>query len=81
MILSETDLDAIARAPSGSLEEVPFAVLLFALARAERSVTLAITRQPQVKEIIIEGGVPVHCRSNLAHETLSRFMINKTECA
>jgi hypothetical protein len=74
MILSETDLDAIARTPAGSLEEVPFAVLLFALARAERSVTLAITRQPQVKEIIIEGGVPVHCRSNLAHETLSRFM-------
>ena len=58
----------------GSLEDVPFAVLLYALARTERSVKLAISRQPLVKEIVIESGVPVECRSNLAHETLSRFM-------
>ena len=74
MILSDSELDAVVRASEGSLDEVPFAVLLFALARAERSVTLSITRQPKVKEITIERGVPVHCRSNLAHETLSRFM-------
>jgi len=74
MMLSDAELDAIADAPRGDLANTPFAVLLFALARAERSVTLTITRQPQVKEITIERGVPVHCRSNLAHETLSRFM-------
>ncbi|MEX1311285.1 MAG: tetratricopeptide repeat protein [Candidatus Sulfomarinibacteraceae bacterium] len=74
MILSDSDLGAIVQNSEGSLEEVPFAVLLLALARAERSVTLSITRRPKVKEITIERGVPVHCRSNLAHETLSRFM-------
>jgi hypothetical protein len=74
MIRTDQDLDAIARSGEGDLGEVPFAVLLFALARAERSVTLAISRPPLIKEIVIERGVPVHCRSNLAHETLSRFM-------
>lgn len=74
MNLSASDLDAIARTPQGNLSDVSFAHILFALARAERSVMLSITRKPQVKEITIERGVPVHCRSNLAHETLSRFM-------
>jgi hypothetical protein len=74
MILSDSELDAVVQTAEGSLEKVPFAVLLFALARAERSASLTITRQPKVKEIIIERGVPVHCSSNLAHETLSRFM-------
>ncbi len=74
MILSDDAVERIATQSEGSLEEVPFAVLLYALARAERSVTLAISRPPLVKEIVIESGVPVQCRSNLAHETLSRFM-------
>lgn len=74
MILSDDAVDRIVRNREGNLEEVPFAVLLYALARAERSVTLTIARRPLVKEIFIEGGVPVQCRSNLAHETLSRFM-------
>lgn len=74
MIVDDDAIDRIARQREGDLEEVPFAVLLFALARAERSVTLAITRKPLIKQIVIESGVPVECRSNLAHETLSRFM-------
>jgi len=74
VILSDDAVDRIATQREGTLEEVPFAVLLYALARAERSVRLAISRQPMIKEIAIEGGVPIECRSNLAHETLSRFM-------
>ncbi len=74
MILSDETVERIATQREGNLEEVPFAVLLYALARAERSVKLAISRKPLVKEIVIERGVPVECRSNLAHETLSRFM-------
>lgn len=74
MILSDDALERIATHHEGSLEDVPFAVLLYALARAERSLKLSISRKPLVKEIIIENGVPVQCRSNLAHETLSRFM-------
>ncbi len=74
MILSDEAVERIAAQREGNLEELPFAVLLYALARTERSVKLAISRQPLVKEIVIENGVPVECRSNLAHETLSRFM-------
>ena len=74
MILSDDAVERIATHHEGSLEDVPFAVLLYALARAERSVKLSISRQPLVKEIVIERGVPVECRSNLSHETLSRFM-------
>lgn len=74
MIVDDDAIDRIAQQRDGDLEEVPFAVLLYALARAERSVTLEITRRPLVKQIVIERGVPVECRSNLAHETLSRFM-------
>lgn len=74
MIASEQDLERIARQVEGDLKEVPFAVLLHALARVGRSITVEITRNPLVKQIVIEDGVPIQCRSNLAHETLSRFM-------
>lgn len=74
MILNEAEIDGLARSREGNLGETPFASLLYALARTERSVTLAISRPPLVKEIVFERGVPVDCRSNLAHETLSRFM-------
>jgi len=74
VILSDSEVDGICRRREGLLEDVPYAVLLLALSRCGRSVTLSITRPPAVKEIYFEGGVPVHCRSNLAHETLSRFM-------
>ncbi len=60
----------------GDLAETPFAVLLCALARARRTVSIEIRRGPLVKEIFLEDGVPVDCRSNLVHETLSRFMVS-----
>jgi hypothetical protein len=74
MILAIDEVERIARAREGNLDEVPFAVLLYALARFERSVTLEISRPPMAKKIVIERGIPIQCQSNLAHETLSRFM-------
>ncbi len=68
-------LAAIAALPEGTLREVPFAVLLHALAVTGRSGLLSIERPPLHKEIVLEAGVPVDCRSNLAHETLGRFMV------
>lgn len=68
-------LDQIARIREGDLAEVPFAVLLYALARARRTAAIQIERGPLNKEIFLEDGVPVDCRSNLVHETLSRFMV------
>lgn len=75
MIPTPEQLDVIARRPKGDLREVPFAVLLKALAAHERTVVLAIRRGQLSKEIVFEYGVPVDCRSNLIHETLGRFMV------
>ena len=59
----------------GDLGEIPFPVLLHAMAVHERSAMLEIDRGPLRKSIVLENGVPVDCRSNLLHETLSRFMV------
>ncbi|MCU0304091.1 MAG: hypothetical protein MUC56_08555 [Thermoanaerobaculales bacterium] len=75
----DESVERLSREGSGSLAEVGFAELLFALARHERSVSLQISRPPLVKEIVIESGVPIDCRSNLAHETLSRFLQSSGE--
>ncbi len=68
-------LDRIARLNEGDLAEVPFAVLLYALARARRTIAIEISRGPLQKVVFLEDGVPVDCRSNLVTETLSRFMV------
>ncbi len=76
MTLRTTELDSVAKLQEGDLAEIPFAVLLYALARARRTVSIQIRRGPLHKEIFLEDGVPVDCRSNLVHETLSRFMVS-----
>ncbi len=59
----------------GGLEEIPYAVLLLALAVHRRSVALRIRRGPIEKTIVFENGVPVDCRSNLLQDTLGQFMV------
>ena len=76
MTLRTTELDSVAKLQEGDLGETPFAVLLYALARARRTVAIQIRRGPLHKEIFLDDGVPVDCRSNLVHETLSRFMVS-----
>ncbi len=75
MIPDDHQLETISQLRAGSLAEVPFAVLLYALSVYRRSGVLEIERPPLKKSIVIENGVPVDCRSNLLHETLSRFMV------
>ncbi len=75
MIPNADQLAAISHMREGSLAEIPFAVLLQALAVHRCSVVVEIERKPLKKEIFIEHGVPVDCRSNLLHETLGRFMV------
>ncbi|MEM1182498.1 MAG: DUF4388 domain-containing protein [Acidobacteriota bacterium] len=77
MIPNADQLLAISHMQGGDLGETPFAVLLHAMAVHERSGVLEIERGPLRKEIFIENGLPVDCRSNLLHETLSRFMVNQ----
>lgn len=75
MIPNADQLQAISKMREGDLGEIPFAVVLHALAAHGRSAVLEIERKPMKKEIFLEDGTPVDCRSNLLHETLSRFMV------
>jgi tetratricopeptide (TPR) repeat protein len=68
-------LSDIARHTEGSLVEVPFGILLYAQAVSERTAVLEVTRRQVTKKIVLEGGVPVDCRSNLVNETLGRYMM------
>lgn len=75
MIPSPQELEEISRAPEGDLKSVPFAVLVSALARHERTAVLSLKRRQLEKDVVFEYGVPVDCRSNMVHETLARFMM------
>ena len=76
LIPRRQDLERILRSSEGRLEETPFAVLLLAHAVHSHTVVLELRRPPVSKKIVLEAGVPVDCRSNLAHETLGRFMVS-----
>jgi len=78
LIPNPDQLQAIAKLQHGDLAEIPFAVVLHALSIGERSVVLEIERKPMKKDIVLEKGVPVDCRSNLWHETLGRFMVSRS---
>jgi hypothetical protein len=75
MIPTSEQLEEIARLREGSLAEVPFAPVLLAHALRQHSLVLEVRRRQVWKRILIENGVPVDCRSNLAHETLGRYMV------
>jgi hypothetical protein len=75
MIPTSEQLEEIARLREGSLTEVPFAPLLLAHALRQGTLVLEFRRRQVWKRILIENGVPVDCRSNLAHETLGRYMV------
>lgn len=81
MIPDEAQLQAISHMKVGNLAEIPFAVVLHALAVHQRSVVLEVERAPMKKAIIFEDGVPVDCQSNMLHETLSRFMVARGDLA
>lgn len=75
MIPTTDQLEEIARLREGNLPEVPVAPLLLAHGLKQRSMVLEVRRRQVWKRIILENGVPVDCRSNLAHETLGRYMV------
>jgi len=68
-------LEEIARLRQGSLPEVSIAPLLLAHALHQHTLVLEVRRRQVWKRICFEQGVPVDCRSNLAHETLGRYMV------
>lgn len=76
MIPTPEQLSAIGSMTAGNLRQVPFAALLCSIAGSEKTVLLELRRNQLEKKIVFEKGSPVDCRSNLAHETLGRFLIN-----
>jgi hypothetical protein len=77
MIPTSAQLEEFAHLREGSLVEVPFAPLLLAHSLQQSSVVLELRRRQVWKRILLENGVPVDCRSNLAHETLGRYMVSE----
>lgn len=69
------DLNTILRQRTGDLTDTPYAHLLLALAVNERSAVLDLRRTPMEKSIVFDAGSPVECRSNIATETLGRFLV------
>jgi len=74
--LTPERLDLILQSGSGSLVETPYPILLLALALREKSAVLALRRNQLQKEIVFDGGSPVDCQSNIATETLGRFLVS-----
>lgn len=75
MISSPQPLEEVPLRKEGTLQEVPFASLLFSLATQKQTLVLEVRRRQLWKKIVLEHGVPVDCRSNLAHETLGRYLV------
>ncbi len=69
--------EQLLRRTKGSLAETPLPVLLQAICLARRSCGLQLKRLGLEKTIVFDGGVPVECRSNLAHESLGRLLVAK----
>ena len=75
VIPTPEQLDAISQMEAGTLQEVPIAPLFLAQAVHRRTGVLEIRRRQVWKRVAFDNGVPVDCRSNLAHETLGRYMV------
>jgi hypothetical protein len=73
--VTRDQLDEILRTRSGDLQQTPYAILLLALALRERTAVLELRRTPLEKQIVFDAGSPVECRSNIATETLGRFLV------
>lgn len=67
----------VLRQREGALAETPFPLLLHALAVEERTCTLELKVRQREKRITFEDGAPVACSSNLLHETLGKFLVEK----
>jgi hypothetical protein len=61
-----------------SVKEVPFSVLLVALAKSRFQGTLHARRGHMSKSVIFDAGVPVGCHTNLEHERLRGFIVQNS---
>jgi tetratricopeptide (TPR) repeat protein len=76
LIPTRDDIRQLASAREGNLADVPFSVLLLALATEGKSAVVELRRNALEKQIVLDDGVPVDCRSNIATESLGRFLVS-----
>ncbi|RKH83412.1 DUF4388 domain-containing protein [Corallococcus sp. AB045] len=67
----------VLRQREGLLADTPFPLLLHALMVEERTCTLELKVRQREKRITFEDGAPVACNSNLLHETLGKYLVEK----
>ncbi|WP_426733116.1 DUF4388 domain-containing protein [Myxococcus faecalis] len=67
----------VLRQREGLLADTPFPLLLQALMAEERTCTLELKVRQREKRILFEEGSPVACQSNLLHETLGKYLVEK----
>ena len=69
--------DKILRGTKGTLSERPLPQLFHAIYATRRTCALELKRQAFEKVVLFEDGSPVGCSSNLVHETLGRYLVDK----
>jgi len=79
VIPTRQQLQEIPQMRGGDLRQIPYPVLIYALALDQRSIVLELKRHQFEKRIIFEHGFLVDCRTNLAHETLGRFLLSQNK--
>ena len=70
------DLDALLARRQGDLREQPYRLLLLAIGTQGKSGVLTLTRGPLEKEVVFDSGAAIDCQSNIATETLDRFLVS-----
>lgn len=71
----------VLRQREGTLADTPFPLLLHSLMVEERTCTLELKVRQREKRIFFEDGAPVGCQSNLLHETLGKYLVEKGRLA
>jgi hypothetical protein len=77
VIPNTQDLEAIAQLSEGQLSDYSFAAILCALWMGERTAVLEVRRHQLQKQIVLENGIPVEAVSNLLHETIGKFLVQR----
>jgi len=76
MFTDRSRFESVAALDLASLAETPFALLLLSHHEVGTTGMLVARRGKLEKRVLLAGGAPVDCRSNLVHETLSRFLVS-----
>lgn len=67
----------VLKAREGSLDQTPLPLLIRSIWAEERDCALELKMRQLQKRISFEDGQPVACSSNLLHETLGKFLVEK----